>query len=170
MLAEYTAAEAACGTPGSGSLPTSSGSTPRRWKEETLRIWWVLLTYAQCSLKEKEVFEQQFVEMLQRNELVEATYYGCREVGVDEAIHYHVLVNLGSQVEWTYSFAREKFAVEGHESRSLHLSMPRPKQAYSEFVENEFIRNWLKYVETVGGGDCFGERPCVEHEKRVVDG
>jgi Geminivirus Rep catalytic domain len=155
-----TASVVSDGTSLTGASTLSSGSVPRSPKEAALHRKWLFLTYAQCSLKDKEVFEQQFVEMLRHNGLFKATYYGCRELHSDEGIHYHVLLNLGDQVNWTFTSARERFAVEGNECDSLHISTPRAKQSYTKFIENH-----VNYVEKEAGGDCFGTRPCVGQEK-----
>lgn len=119
-----TASVVSCGTSLTGASTLSSRSVLRGSKEAKLHSRWVFLTYAQCSLEDKEVFERRFVDMLQRNGLSRAAYYGCRELHVDEGIHYHVLLNLSSQVNWTFSRAREQFVVEGNECDSLHISTP----------------------------------------------
>lgn len=110
----------------------------------------------------KELFEQRFVDMLQRNGLSSATYYGCRELHVDEGIHYYVLLNLGRQVNWTLRSARKKFVIEGNECASLHIWTPRQGQSYTKFIKNH-----VNYVEKEAGGDCFGERPRVGQEKTL---
>jgi hypothetical protein len=98
--------------------------------------------------------------MLARNELIQATYYGCREHHETEGIHYHVLLYSGKQLNWSFKFARTRFVVEGNECHSLHIVTPRPKQNLNQFIENH-----VRYCEKEKGGDCFGERPKFASEK-----
>jgi hypothetical protein len=79
----------------------------------------VYLTYSQSSLESKDEFEKGFGDMLQQNELVTATYYGCREHHEEEGINYHVLVRLGKQVNWSLKFARDCFQCEGKRVRLI---------------------------------------------------
>lgn len=135
-------------------------SSSRSGDGERLHQRWFFLTYSQCSVEEKEKFEAGFLAMLERNELRTATYYGCREHHVDEGIHYHVLVNLGQQVNWSFKTARSRFVVEGNECESLRISTPWPKQRRPQFIENR-----INYCEKEKGGDCFGQRPTISSEK-----
>ncbi|KGO37682.1 hypothetical protein PEX1_056620 [Penicillium expansum] len=138
------------------SSPPSSVDTEKRFRHR-----WVFLTYARCSLESKDDFEEGFSDMLNRNGFRQATYYGCREHHKFEGIHYHVLVNLGKQPNWSYDYARSAFSVEGNECDSLNLST-RAKQRLVQFIENH-----VNYCEKEKGGDCFGERPENSTEKKL---
>jgi hypothetical protein len=113
--------------------------------EPRLHNQWVFLTYSKCSLESKNRFEEGLSEMLQRNDFPTATYYGCREHHETEGIHYHVLVNLGKQPNWSFKRAQLKFNVRNNECDSLHISTPRAK---------------LKV------GDCIGQLPTSSVEKQ----
>lgn len=123
---------------------------------------WIFLTYASCSIKSKHDFEEAFGETLQRNELTTAKYYGCREHHKTEEIHYHVLVKLDEQPNWSMKYAKGVFTVENNECRSLHISTPWKKQRLTEFIKNH-----VNYCEKVDGGDCFGQRPAMTAEKSL---
>ena len=92
--------------------------------------------------------------MLERNDYQTASYYGCREHHKSGDIHYHVLLNLGKQPNWSYTYARSAFLVEDNECESLSIVTPRPRQSLGQFIENH-----VKYCEKEKGGNCFGERP-----------
>lgn len=130
-------------------------------KEARFHARWVFLTYAKCSMEEKDEFKVLFVAMLRRNGLINATYYGCREEHKVEGIHYHVLLHVGKQVNWSFKYARQCFTVGKNECESLHLSTPRSKQSLVQFVENHVL-----YCEKEKGGDCFGKRPSFSSEKK----
>lgn len=132
--------------------------------EPRLRHRCVFLTYSHCSIESKDEFEKGFSYMLERNDLRTATYYGCRENDETERIHYHVLVNLGKQPNWSRKHARSVFLVEGNECDSLNISTPtlQPKQKLSQFIEKH-----VNYCEKEKGGDCFGERPEPSVEKKL---
>lgn len=144
----------------SGSTHSSSVSSVDN--EVRLHQRWVFLTYARCSLEVKEEFEESFNDMLQRNELLGATYYGCQEPHKVKGIHYHVLVNLGKQVNWSFKFARECFRVDGNDCESLHISTVRPGQSIGQFIARE-----VRYIEKLEGAIVFGERPVSTVEKQL---
>ncbi|KAJ6119093.1 hypothetical protein N7471_013044 [Penicillium samsonianum] len=129
--------------------------------DERLHHPWVFLTYSRCSIESKDEFEEGFSDMLQRNEFTKSTYYGCREHHVTEGIHYHVLVNLGKQRNWSFKHARAKFAVDNSECDLLHISPPPARPNISQYIEN-----CVKYCEKEKGGDCFGQRPTTSVKKQ----
>ncbi|KAK4867288.1 hypothetical protein LT330_000798 [Penicillium expansum] len=147
----------------SGSSRSERSSSVTSVDTETrLRHRWVILTYARCSVESKDEFEQGFSDMLNRNDLRQASYYGCREHHKTEGIHYHVLLNLGRQPNWSYEHARSVLLVEGNECDSLNIATPRLKQKLARFIENH-----VNYCEKEKGGDCFGERPEFSVEKKL---
>lgn len=92
--------------------------------------------------------------MLERIDYPTASYYGCREHHKSGDIHYHVLLNLGKQPNWSYAYARTAFFVKGNECESLLIDTLQHRNSRKQFVENH-----VKYCEKEKGGDCFGERP-----------
>ncbi|KAJ5751475.1 uncharacterized protein N7511_008440 [Penicillium nucicola] len=149
----------------SGSSSSGGRSSPATVEPEPrLHHRWVFLTYFQCSLESKDDFEEGFSDMLQRNELTASTYYGCREHHATEGIHYHVLVNLGKQPNWSFKTARSNFIVLNNECDSLHIvSTPRAEQNISRYIDDH-----VKYCEKEKGGDCFGQRPIASVEKQEL--
>ncbi|KAJ5357734.1 hypothetical protein N7541_004892 [Penicillium brevicompactum] len=141
----------------SASTAATSVDTERR-----IHHRWLFLTYASCSITSKDDFEEAFSDTLQRNDLTIAKYYGCREHHKTEGIHYHVLVNLGRQPNWSMKYARGVFTVESNECHSLHISTPWKKQRLTEFKQKH-----VSYCEKVDGGDCFGQRPTMTAEKSM---
>ncbi|OQD99495.1 hypothetical protein PENSOL_c006G09603 [Penicillium solitum] len=148
----------------SSSQTGRSTSVSSALTEDRLRHRGVFLTYSQCSIESKDEFEKGFSYMLERRDLRTATYYGCRENHETEGIHYHVLVNLGKQPNWSPKHAQSVFLVEGNECRSLNISTPQlqPKQRLSQFIEKH-----VNYCEKEKGGDCFGERPEFSVKKKL---
>lgn len=121
---------------------------------------WVLLTYSKCSIESKKKFEEMFVYSLEKREVDLVKYYGCRELHEDGSVHYHVLVNVGKQLNWSYIYMRSMFTVDGNDCQSLNFSPPRPKQNI-----NLYVANVVGYIEKESGGDCFGVRPLVGAQK-----
>ncbi|KAJ5588831.1 hypothetical protein N7537_011509 [Penicillium hordei] len=161
MYGRFRVSLEASETPSVFSRSASSTSLSSVDTEARLRHQWVFLTYSQCSIESKDEFEEGFGEMLKRNDLPMATYYGCRESHKTEGIHYHVLLNFGRQPNWSFKYARNVLPVEGNECESLHIGTPRPRQKLSQYVENH-----VNYCEKEKGGDCFGERPVFSVEKQ----
>lgn len=147
---------------GSSSQTGRSTSVSSALTEDRLRHRGVFLTYSQCSIESKDEFEKWFSYMLEGRDLRTATYYGCRENHETEGVHYHVLVNLGKQPNWSPKHAQSVFLVEGNECRSLNISTPQPKQKLSQFIEEH-----VNYCEKEKGGDCFGERPEFSVKKKL---
>lgn len=136
------------------SVVSSRTSIASSKAEAAIHCRTVFLTYAQCSLENKDEFAAMFNEMLERNKLSKATYYGCREPHRVNGIHYHVLLNFGEQVNWSFSTARKCLTVPGNMCDSLNIVTRRRGQNYQDFVVNH-----VKYCEKIEGGDLFGERP-----------
>lgn len=116
---------------------------------------WVFLTYSKCTLEDKVEFEAALAKCWSgTSQLRLATYYGCREHHHPCDVHYHVLVNLGLQPNWSSQFARGVFEVKGNECESLHISTSKGRQRHANFVEYH-----VKYMGKEKGGDFFGQRP-----------
>ncbi|KAJ5458435.1 hypothetical protein N7475_009823 [Penicillium sp. IBT 31633x] len=91
----------------SGEAATVKSRKGKKNQDAHRRI--VFLTYSQCTISSKDEFEARFSDMLQHIGYPDATYYGCREHHKTEGIHYHVLVNLRKQPNWSMKHARRAF-------------------------------------------------------------
>lgn len=122
------------------------------------------LTYAQSSFENVEDFTKVFDVALDEAELTEATYYGCLEQHKgdggdgDHGIHFHVLVQMGKQVNWSLRTARNKFCLTDDKAESVNIVVPNRGQSVGKFNKTH-----VEYVEK--DGITFGERPNVVGEK-----
>lgn len=141
------------GSSGTG-LTSVSGSQPDRFHGR-----WVLLTYAKCSIERKKDFEEMFVYSMAKRQVDLSKYYGCRELHADGTVHYHVLVNMGKQKNWSYIHMRSRFGVDGNDCASLDFSPPRDRNI------NRYVQEVVGHLEKEKGGDSFGVRPLVGAQK-----
>ena len=116
---------------------------------------WILLTYSKCSIERKKDFEEMFVYSMGKRQVDLSKYYGCRELHADGTVHYHVLVNMGKQKNWSYIHMRSRFGVDGNDCASLDFSPPRDRNI------NRYVQKVVGLLEKEKGGDSFGVRPLV---------
>lgn len=132
---------------------------------------WVFLEYFQCLPESDDEHESWFSDMLQRNGLNDATYFGSYEghqIGYGDINHHVlVLVNLGKQAHWTYKQAQSRLAVGGNVCRPSNISPLRREEQ-----PQQFIARHVRYCEE-RSRVCSGQRlsicPVGKDRPDVVD-
>lgn len=156
---DFTSSPRSVASERSASTAPTAGEVSASPDKSRAHRRWFFLTYAQCTIASKGEFEGYFAEAMERAGCPSATFYGCQKLHEDGGIHYHVLVSTGKQVNWSFKYARQQFAVETNECDSFNISVCRPKQPLAEF-----IRNHVNYCEKEGS--TFGQRPSIAAERQ----
>ncbi|OJJ67632.1 hypothetical protein ASPBRDRAFT_333610 [Aspergillus brasiliensis CBS 101740] len=129
-----------------GPLPHASDPSHKK-----LHCRWMFLTYAECSLSDEAAFVEGLRARLKQKHLTSAEFYGCREEHTQKGVRYHVLLDVGKQINWLVSTARRFLRVSDDPLESIKIRGHSPKQR-----TDDFIIKHMEDCEQRADGAAFG--------------